>query len=246
MMATKLLLIELTKLKRSQALLMTFLCPLSIVGLQFLMVLERGGRVVAEKGWISYWYGVTNLWYMLMLPLFVALITTLINATEHRSNGWRFMATMPVKRWQLFVVKAFISWLCIGFAVALMYLFASASILCLILIGYEATTPFSAPFVFDLPKVMLSIVPIVVIGHIVSWLFSSIVLPLVIGITMTVIAVTVANSTYWLYDPWTYHLAVTLFSYDDSSNLASIWGGVFGLTLLSVGATILNKRDIVD
>lgn len=236
--------IEFTKLKRSQALLMTLLCPLSVVGLQFLIVVEGGGKAIVEKGWESYWYGAISLWYMLMLPLYVALITTLINAIEHKHNGWRFMATLPIKQWQLFVVKGLISWLFVLFASVLMYVLTSASIVVMTLIGYQAEMSFTSPFLSHLLKVMVAALPIIVIGHVISWRVKNIILPLAIGVIMTIVATTIARSEYWPYDPWTYHLAATLVSKEGASLQALVLGGALGLSIFVVSAWLLGKREV--
>ncbi len=236
--------IELTKLKRSQALLMTLLCPLSVVGLQFLMVVEGSGELISDKGWDSYWYGAISLWYMLMLPLYVALITSLVNGIEHKHNGWRFMATMPIQQWQIFVVKGLISWLFVLLASLLMYLLTSASIILMMLIGYDAEVSFTSPFLLHLAKVMVAALPIIMMGHVISWRIKNIIFPLAIGVIMTIIATTVARSKYWIYDPWTYHLAATLNPKAEVNIQAIALGGALGLIIFVLSAWLLNKREV--
>ena len=238
--------VECTKLTRSQALLMTLLCPLSIVGLQFLVVVNNGGKMVSEKGWESYWLGTISLWYMLMLPLYIALITSLINAIEHKHNGWRLMATMPIKQWQLFIVKALVAWLFVMLASMLMYVLTSASIVLMTLIGYQAEASFASPFLSHLSKVMIAVLPIIMIGHLISWRVKNIILPLAVGVIMTIVATTVVSSKYWLYDPWTYHLVATLVTQEGATTKALVLGGTFGAIILTIGAWLLGKREVHD
>ncbi|MBT1452131.1 ABC transporter permease [Glaciecola sp. XM2] len=236
--------IEFTKLKRSQALLMTLLCPLSVVGLQFLMVVEGGGKFVSDKGWDTYWYGAMSLWYMLMFPLYVALITSLVNGIEHKQDGWRFMATLPIKQWQVFVVKGLVSWLFVFIASVLMYLFTSASIVLMMLIGYDAEVSFTSPFLLHLTKAMVAALPIITLGHVISWRIKNIILPLALGVIMTIIASTVARSKYWVYDPWTYHIAATLNPREELNFQAIALGAVLGLSIFVLSAWLLNKREV--
>jgi hypothetical protein len=236
---------EMLKLKRSQVLLMTLLCPLAVVGLQFLIALDNGGKMITEKGWGMYWSGTVSLWYMLMLPLYVALITTLINGLEHKYAGWRVMATMPIKQWQLFVAKALLAWLFVILASIVMYALTSASIFGLTLVGFDSQDAFSSPFFENLARVMFAIIPIVLIGHIVSWRTKNIVLPLALGVVMTITGVKAVNSEkYWIFDPWTYHLTSTMVSNPDVQQTAIITAVSLGAVLLIGGATWLNRREI--
>jgi len=165
----KLFLVELIKIKRSQALLMTLLCPLSVVLLQLMIVVEGAGEKISQKGWEMYWLGATSLWYMLMLPLYIALITTLINAIEHKNSGWRYMATMPIPQWKLFIVKAFIAWLFVILASIVMYFLTGLSISLMMLIGYQGKDAFESPFLYHLLSIGITCLPILLIGHVVSW-----------------------------------------------------------------------------
>ena len=156
-MIIQLLICELLKLKRSQVLLMTMLCPLAVVLLQMLIAIDDGGKTIEEKGWSMYWHGTISLWYMFVLPLYAALITTLINGLEHKYAGWRIMAMFPVKQWQLFLVKGLVAWLFILLATLVMYLFANLSIIILTLSGIENSDKFVSPFLAHLSRVFIAI-----------------------------------------------------------------------------------------
>ena len=228
--------IELLKLKRSQVMLMTILCPLSVVALQFLVAFENNGKAIADKGWAMYWTGTISLWYMLMLPLYIALITLLMNAIEHKNSTWRFMASMPIQQWKLYLCKGFISWVFVLIASLTMYGFTSLSIGIMMLLGYESQGAFVSPFLTHLSKVMITALPIVVFGHIISWRWKSVIAPLAIGIVMTITAMTMVNSTeYWMYNPWTFHMTATLVN-----NKAVVSGALFYAITLSLFTIIFS------
>ena len=242
----KLFLVELIKIKRSQALLMTLLCPLSVVLLQLMIVVEGAGEKISEKGWEMYWLGATSLWYMLMLPLYIALITTLINAIEHKNSGWRYMATMPTPQWKLFIVKAFVAWLFVILASIVMYFLTGLSISFMMLIGYQGNDAFESPFLYHLLSISITCLPILLIGHVVSWRWKNVVIPLGVGIVMTMSAMTLVNSEqYWRYDPWTYHMTSTMVKnalvQAEAKTLSLLLGGV----VFIFGAVWLGRREVL-
>lgn len=240
-----LLVVELTKIKRSQALLMTLLCPLSVVLLQLMVVIEGGGRQIAEKGWQQYWLGATSLWYMLMLPLFIALITTLINAIEHKHSGWRYMASMPVQQWQLFVAKLVIAWLFVILASIVMYCLTGVSISFMMLLGYQGEQAFESPFLAHLLSIAITCLPILVIGHVVSWRWKNVVVPLGLGIVMTMGAMTLVRSEqYWRFDPWTYHMTSTMVQDMAVKAEAEQLSVIVAAIALLIGIFWLGRREV--
>jgi len=237
--------IEFLKLKRSQILLMTLLCPLSVVVLQFLMVIENSGQAITDKGWGMYWMGAISLWYMFMLPLYISLVTMLMNAVEHKNSTWRLMASMPIPQWQLYLTKGLVSWLFVFFSSIVMYGLTSLSIFIMTLIGYEGQDSFSSPFLLHLAKVMLTSLPIVLIGHMVSWRWKSVIAPLALGVVMTMTAMTLANSAeYWMFNPWTYNLIATLVNDGKSVIDALTYSAILSVILLMGSTLWLGRKEV--
>ena len=92
------------------ALLMMFLSPMMVLIVNLLLVLNNEGKMVTEKGWSMYWLQNYAMWGYFMMPLYIALITALLNGIEHRSNGWRYMMSLPVNQKKLFLAKLFLAW----------------------------------------------------------------------------------------------------------------------------------------
>ena len=242
-----LIFIEITKLKRSQALLMSLLCPLAVVMLQLAFVMESSGQFIEEKGWTIYWQATVGLWYMFMLPLYIALITTLVNHIEHKSNGLRLMASMPIDMWRLFLAKFIVSWGFILFSSLVMYFLTSASIIFMTLLGYEGQDAFTSPFLSHLYKIAIAALPILAIGHILSWRFKNIVLPLAVGVVMTISSMKMIGSeVYWIYNPWTYHVVSAQASEITVQLKAMSIGGGLGMIMLIVGAIWARNQQIHD
>lgn len=239
-----LLQVELLKLKRSLALLMSILCPLSIVLLQLLLVIEGTASMLGKSGWNGFFMSSISLWYMLMLPLYVALLTTLINNNEHKNSTWRLMFTLPVNRWEIFVVKLFVAWLLTLFSSVVMFGFIYLAIGGLKLAGFTSPTPLDINALPQLLRVMGAVLPILVIGHFVSWCSKNIVVPLALGVIMTMCAMTLVRSEkYWKFDPWTYHMTATLTSSAEANALATQLGLGLGAVLLVIGAIWVNRRE---
>jgi hypothetical protein len=98
---------EALKIKNTWALWLAVLAPLSIVGMTFLVFFFRG-HLILKPG--------TNPWLMwagnnfaatcqLLVPLFLALITALVNGTEHQSGGWKQLYALPVPKGWVFLNK---------------------------------------------------------------------------------------------------------------------------------------------
>ncbi|WP_448563617.1 ABC transporter permease [Thalassotalea ganghwensis] len=236
---------EALKLKGSHVLMMTFLCPLAVVLLQMLVTLDNGGKAIKEQGWSMYWQGTTTLWYMVMLPLYVALITTLINGLEHKYAGWRVMATLPIKQWQLFITKGLLAWLFVLLGSLSMYGLTIISIYGMTLAGISSEQAFHSPFLEHLGRVLTAILPIIAIGHLLSWLTKNIIAPLAVGVIMTMTALKAVNSSkYWIYDPWTYHVISTMVSDPQVQQQAMFIGALLGGIVILVGALGVNRREI--
>lgn len=104
------LLTEALKLRRTLALRMTVL-PLIVVLLYFLLGMfnpEQMSRQTPDV-WASLTRNTVSLWTLLMLPLFITLETSLLAGLEHTDRNWKYLLTMPVPRWTIYVSKFLIA-----------------------------------------------------------------------------------------------------------------------------------------
>ncbi|WP_192820723.1 ABC transporter permease [Rufibacter sp. LB8] len=98
---------EALKIKRTWAFWLSVLAPLSIVGMNFLVFYFKGDRIVkpGQDPW-GLWAGNNfSITAQLLVPLFLALITALVNGMEHNSLGWKQLYAAPVPRWSVFLNK---------------------------------------------------------------------------------------------------------------------------------------------
>ncbi|GGK69379.1 ABC transporter permease [Rufibacter glacialis] len=98
---------EALKLKHTWALWLSLLAPLSIVSMTFLVFFFKG-HLLLKPGSDPWFFWATNNFLatsQLLLPLFLALLTALVNGTEHQSGGWKQLYTQPVPKWSVFLNK---------------------------------------------------------------------------------------------------------------------------------------------
>lgn len=240
----KLLSVELLKIRRSLALLMMFLIPLFVVVLNALIMLKRFGiERIGPDAWKGFWLGNTALWCYFMLPLFIALITGLLNGQEHKNQTWRLMLTLPVSRFKLYAVKAVLAWLFVAGASAVLLGGAALAAALLGMAGADTATAFDYPLLAPIVKVTLACVPVLMIQHAVSWRYNNLVLPLAVGVIATMGITQIGSSEYWVCYPWSYALMALNGSTAAMQQQALVLGAAVGLALFALTSTLLGRRE---
>lgn len=243
-MLIKLIYIELIKTKRSLALLMMFLSPLMVLFVNILLFIHADGKVVESKGWGQFWMVNYAMWGYFMMPLYIALITALLNGIEHRSNGWRFMMALPVKQGELFFAKLILAWLYLLGASGVLFLSVLTSIFLFDLLGYQGADISSVEASFKLIYATIACMAILTIQHIVSWRWSNIVVSLGLGVVSTMSIMQFSSSQYWRFNPWTYTLMATNASDQAMQSQAIIYSLGVTLVLSLLGMFWLGRREI--
>ncbi len=244
-MLSKLFRVEFLKIRRSLALLMVLVCPLMVVVLVFGVGLKQTGMAdFHEKTWFAVWQTCTALWCYFMLPLYIALITGLLNGNEHKNQTWRLMLALPISVRQLYFVKAIMAWAFVVAANLLLaiYIFLVASVLGLL--GYSLQGAFEYPVWQAILAMSLTCFPILVIQHAISWRFSNIVFPLATGVIATMGIVQLGSSQYWVYYPWSYTLMAVNGSAPDMQQKALLLATGLGAILFALTCYWLGKREV--
>lgn len=98
---------EIAKLKRTLALRMAIVSPLVIVNLYFLIGLAGGGPLLRPRtdAWVLLTTNTVQLWTLLMLPLFITLETSLLAGLEHSERNWKYLLSLPIPKWTVYVAK---------------------------------------------------------------------------------------------------------------------------------------------
>lgn len=237
--------IEFLKIRRSLVLLMTLVCPLAVVLLVFTMNLRTMTPAsMTEKHWFLLWASVSAMWSWFMLPLYVALSTSLINGNEHRNQTWRLMLSLPVGRLELYAAKALVAVLLMLGAHAALLGTTALAILALGAFGFPLAGAFAVEPHSMLWSAPVAALPLLVLQHALSWRLRSIVPPLAVAVIMTFAAIQVGRSDYWPYIPWTYPLVATNAASDAARHGALLLGPAMAGVLFALSAWWLGRREV--
>lgn len=100
---------ETLKMKRTIALKMVVLAPVSVVLLTLFMASQAPFSTLHRATPIDAWRALSRVnlqfWGILMLPMYVTLQTALIAGLDHADNQWKALFVRPVPRWTVYVAK---------------------------------------------------------------------------------------------------------------------------------------------
>ena len=100
--------IEALKLRRTLALALAVLLPAALVGVFLIYVLQESHAVPRGAGFTAtslIVQGIMGVWAILVLPLFAAIVTSLLAALEHQNRGWKHLFALPPARGSLIAAK---------------------------------------------------------------------------------------------------------------------------------------------
>ena len=240
-----LLKIEILKIRRSLALLMMLACPFMVVLLSTGLFL-KSANFAKPHLWQTFWMGNMALWCYFMQPLYIALITALLNGNEHKNHTWRLMLTLPITQRQLYISKAILALAFVVGANMCLLLLTGLDIGLFGLFGYSMQAALDYPFAWTLLKISLACLPVVVIQHAISWRYSNIVLPLAIGVSATMAILQLGSSKYWVYFPWSYTMMAANGSAPQMQMQALGLALLLGLPMLALSCYWMGKRDMAD
>ncbi len=195
---------EVAKLRRTLALRMAIVSPLVIVNLYFLLGIAGPGPLVrpGADSWVLLTRNTVQLWTLLMLPLFITLETSLLAGLEHTDRNWKFLLSLPIPKWTIYVAKLLV-------AVALVWVAHAVLIGGTLLSGVLLRQFVPAMKLGALPiatiadpvwKVSLAVLFAITIQHWVSLRWSSFVAAMGFGMGAMVVGFLAVNSAE--YGPW--------------------------------------------
>ena len=241
---------ESLKLKRTLALALAFLAPLSIGFLLVVMFAQMGSPNQTEDQWKGLVQNSHVLWSLLMLPLFVTLEMGLLANLEHTNKAWKMLYAQPLPRWSVYTAKQIISMglIALSMIVLLAVMFVSGRLLQLI----------NPAFNFDRPFPWEPVARATGVAFLASWcilsfhLWFSIRVPsfvaaMAIGIVGTVAAVMVIQSEkYGPYYPWTLAGTSAMNALQGRSFTNSLVLGIAGgLIIALLGCWDASRREVL-
>lgn len=100
---------ETRKLRRTLALAMVVIAPVSVVTIQMLLIWGAPRLPPGGYQWPAFMASTLELWRLLMLPLYVALETYLLASLEHGTGGWKHLFALPAPRWSIYAAKLLVA-----------------------------------------------------------------------------------------------------------------------------------------
>jgi hypothetical protein len=238
---------EALKLKRTLALGMAFYAPLSIVIL-YCMIGSLGPSGPMRQGgnvWAALAKNTSNLWTLLMLPLFITLETSLLAGLEHTDRNWKFVLTLPTPKWTIYVAKLIVSaglvWL--AHVVLIVGSLISGQILKVVAphLGIVATP--LAPLVIPMAKISLAMLLPLTIQHWVSLRWPTFTAAMGFGMVATVMGFVAVNSPEW--GPW-FPWSLPLHAIDPRPDIVNpiLMSGLGAAMVATWGAWRFTRREI--
>ncbi|MBF9254680.1 ABC transporter permease [Pontibacter sp. 172403-2] len=99
---------ETLKLKNTFALWMAILAPCALISMFFLAFWSKGEHLVMKSlgPWTSFGFRTFALYTQLLMPIFIALLTSMTNGIEHKANGWKHLYALPLPKSTVYFSKA--------------------------------------------------------------------------------------------------------------------------------------------
>ncbi|HSD83183.1 MAG TPA: ABC transporter permease [Anaerolineae bacterium] len=242
---------EALKLKRTLAVWMVLIAPSVVVGLNFAMLIDRGGQYLmeADSAWLSWEQNILVFWALMMLPLFITLETALLGGVDHNSQQWKHICALPIPRWTLCAAKLIVAAILIG--VSTLVLWGETIMAGLLLGAIRPEIPLGGPLPFgELLQPMLLIFLIawcmIAVHQFVALRWQSFTFAIGFGITTAVINFMVIQSDKWnKFFPWSWP-AYAFFEEGASFLPAAVALGMVGGVIVSlVGTWIVSRREVV-
>jgi hypothetical protein len=204
---------ELMKLRRTLALLMVLVAPLIVVSLAFIIVARRSVPFeTSESAVLLIASPAFSVWNLLMLPLFIALETTLTASIEHGGKTWKHLFALPIPRTALIGAKFAANLLLVLLSViallALVFLAGWALLIIRPDLGLGSSLHLDR--ILACGGASFAAAFLIIAFH--TWLslrWSSIVVGLGSGIAAVVVGFIIINSDYWNIFPWSYPIIVS-------------------------------------
>jgi ABC-2 type transport system permease protein len=241
---------ETLKLKRTLALWMVLIAPLTVVVLNFLMLWQRGASylLVADSAWHGLTQNITAFWSLLMLPLYVTLETALLGVVEHNTQQWKHLYALPLPRWSIYAAKWLISLALVAASTLVLWI---GTILCGLLLNVvEPTLTLSTSIpLWDILRPMGTIgligLLIIAIHLYVGLRWSNFTISIGFGMVATTINIMIMNSEKWskVY-PWslpTFALEDTVGYLPTALAIGVIGGVIAGL----LGMWHVSRREVL-
>jgi hypothetical protein len=242
---------ERLKMKRTLALWLAIIIPLSVVGLQFLIVCQRGEAYFRQDGdpWAQFGRDVFLFFALLMHPLFVALETALMGNLEHRSGQWKHLWALPLPRWTIYTAKQVAGMTLIGLSLGLLVVLTVLAGVALQAlrpgIGLSADVPWkslleSGAGIYVASWLLISI-------H--TWIgirWQNFVVAMGVGVVATIFGLATGDSGLASINPWSVPaMVIDALTIGKTAWMSLLWGGLGGVAFGIWACRDIARRDVL-
>ncbi len=241
MMALRILIAEIAKLKGSLVLLLAAAPPAMMAIMIPAVILSGNGpdewRLIAMNG--------AAIWAYLLMPLTATALTALVAGLEHQSGGWTWTLAQPVPKPIIFAAKALV---CAGLMALI-----SLGIAVGILVGGSLAGALSPDQALSgalpismladlLSRMFIASLFALALQFAVAHAFRAFAVPIIVGIGGTFVAVVATSSQAGIYFPWL--LAVNMLASDPARAQQALFTGlVGGVVIFALSGFWLARRD---
>lgn len=242
---------ETLKLKRTLAVWMVLIAPAVVVGLNFAMLVDRGGQYLtqADAVWLEWEKNILVFWALLMLPLFVTLETALLGGVDHSSQQWKHIFALPIPRWSICAAKLIVAVGLIGASTLVLW---GETIGAGLLLGVvRPEIPLRGPIpAWELLQPMLFTYLIALcisaVHQFVALRWQSFTFAIGFGIAMAVINFMVIQSDKWnRFFPWSWPAYAFFDEAADFLPTAVMLGMAGGVIVGLIGVWVVSRREVV-
>jgi hypothetical protein len=236
---------EALKVRRTRAVWLALGAPLSVVCL-YLLLIGADAIDPAKTGWIQTSMAMLGMWTFLMLPLYIALETALINAIDHEARGWTHLFALPVPRAAIHAAKLCLGIVLVGLSSAVLAGSLLGAIAVLQALGVAAGEALPWRHVLGgAARGYGGALGIIAIHHALSLRLRGFEWPLGIGIVAMIFATQISQSSdYWYVFPWSYPTVATSVPDLEARTWALLLSGAVAVVVAVAAAVDTARRDI--
>ncbi|ARS34760.1 ABC transporter permease [Pontibacter actiniarum] len=231
---------EALKLKNTFSLWLSILAPCALVSMYVIAFWSKGEYLVQEgqNAWHQFAKQNFGIYTLLLMPIFIALLTSLTNGIEHKSNGWKHLYSLPLPKSTIYTAKAttVVGLVLLSNAVFLLAYLAGGLFLTLVRpgLGFESMAGLGI-VCFTVLKLFLASFVIIAVQFWLSMRWSSFALSMGVGIVAIVTVVVAMRWEHIHYYPFAYPF-VTIRAFPTGPEVSNMFSQE---VLLSMGAGLL-------
>ena len=241
---------EVLKTRRTRGLLLAILGPLAVTLIVFGSHMEKPPEELQQispwKNFIRYIFN----FFMLLYPLFAALIAFMLSNLEYKNRGFKFIFALPASKAAFYFSKVIIllAWLAVSLILSYAFLLGFGELLSVFFPNYAFASnpvpPETAPF---LVRMFTTLVSIVAIHFFLSLYFDNFIIGVGSAVFLMIFGAIAANHRLAYLIPYTYPIKAFMgfmsgeTGFTDKHTLISL---IYGVVFFVGGFWLVSRKNI--